>query len=77
ANAMVALKGQNKGAPQPVVLPFQGDQRIAAFSNPGRCPGLICFRPFGQRREGLFFGKTGVFGDWNVIKKGQIPRPHN
>jgi hypothetical protein len=49
ARGMVALKGQNHGAWRPVVLPFQGESRIAAFSNPGRCPGLICFRPFGAR----------------------------
>jgi hypothetical protein len=51
ASGMVALKGQHHGAPQPVVLPFQGESRMAAFSNPGRCPGLICFRPFGARNR--------------------------
>jgi hypothetical protein len=45
---MVALKGQNHAARQPVVLPFQGESRIAAFSRQGVALGWHVSAPSGR-----------------------------
>src|SRR2546421_515082 len=44
-----ALKGRNRRATCAFVAPFQGLVGVAVSFYPGRCPGLICSAPAGQK----------------------------